>query len=58
MAKEIELIDLRTKKRFKTTDFRVIESKGRYRVEAKSPYGDYRISQFISKEKAEEMKKW
>ena len=41
MAEEIEFYDVKTKQKFKTTNYRVEERKGRYFAVTKSPSGDY-----------------
>jgi len=41
MAEEIEFYDVKTKKKFKTSEYRVEERNGRYFAVTKSPSGDY-----------------
>lgn len=56
MPEEIEFYDLKSKDRFKTTEYRVEERKGRFFAVAKSPTGDYECWKVLGKEQAERVK--
>lgn len=53
---EIEFFDVKTKKKFKTSDFRLVEKKGRYFVVAKSPSGTHECWKVVSKDTAAKLK--
>ena len=54
---EMEFFDVKTKNKFKTSDFRIVEKKGRFFAVAKSPSGTHECWKVVSKDKAEECKK-
>jgi hypothetical protein len=54
---EIEFFDVKSKSKFKTSDFRIEEKKGRFFAVAKSPSGTHECWKVLSKEKATELKK-
>lgn len=54
---EIEFYDLKSKKKFKTTEFEVREKSGRFFAVTKSPTGDYECWKVLSKVQAAELKK-
>jgi hypothetical protein len=56
MPEEIEFYDLKSKDRFKTTEYRVEERKGRFFAVAKSPTGDYECWKVLGKEQAERVR--
>jgi len=53
---EMEFFDVKTKKKFKTTDFRIEEKKGRFFAVTKSPTGDYECWKVVSKDTAKNLK--
>ena len=53
---EIEFFDVKTKKKFKTSEFRVEERKGRFFAVTKSPTGSYECWRVISKDQAAKLK--
>lgn len=53
---EIEFFDVKTKKKFKATNFRVEEKKGRFFAVTKSPTGSYECWKVISKDQAAKLK--
>ena len=54
---EIEFFDVKSKKKFKTSTFRVEQRKGRFFAVAKSPSGTHECWKVLSKEKAAALKK-
>jgi len=54
---EIEFFDVKTKKKFKATEFRIEEKKGRFFAVTKSPTGDYECWRVVSKDMAAKCKK-
>ena len=53
---EVEFFDVKSKKKFKTSDFRVEEKKGRYFAVAKSPSGNHECWRVLSKDAAAKLK--
>ncbi len=53
---EIEFFDVKTKKKFKTSDFRIEQRKGRSFAVTKSPTGSYECWRVISKDQAAKLK--
>ena len=57
MAKEkMEFFDVKTKSKFTTDTYRVVEKGGRYFAVAKSPSGPHECWRVLSKDKAEKLK--
>jgi len=54
---EIEFYDLKSKSRFKTSDWRLVEKSGRNFAVAKSQTGDYECWKVLGKDQAAELKK-
>jgi hypothetical protein len=54
---ELEFFDVKSKKKFKTSELRVEQRKGRFFAVAKSPSGTHECWRVISKEKAAQLKK-
>lgn len=54
---ELEFYDVKTKKKFKATDYRVEERKGRFFAVAKSLEGTHECWRVLSKDQAEKIKK-
>jgi hypothetical protein len=54
---EMEFFDVKTKNKFKSSDFRIEEKKGRFFAVAKSPNGPHECWRVLSKDKAAELKK-
>ncbi|MEA3305235.1 MAG: hypothetical protein U9R52_00300 [Candidatus Omnitrophota bacterium] len=54
---ELQFFDVKSKNKFKTTDFRIEERKGRFFAVAKSPTGSHECWRVLSKDKAAELKK-
>jgi len=54
---EIEFYDVAAKKKFKTSEFRIVQKKGRFFAVAKSPTGKYECWKVVSKEDAAKYKK-
>ncbi len=54
---EIEFFDVKTKDKFKTSDFRIEEKKGRFFAVTKSPNGTHECWKVMSKDKAKELQK-
>lgn len=54
---EIEFYDVKSKKKFKASDFRIEQRKGRFFAVAKSPSGTHECWRVMSKEKAQQLKK-
>jgi len=54
---DMEFFDVKSKKKFKTGEFRVVEKKGRFFAVAKSTSGPHECWRVISKDKAAELKK-
>jgi hypothetical protein len=53
---EIEFFDVKSKKKFKASEYRVVEKKGRFFAVTKSPEGTHECWRVISKDKAKELK--
>ena len=53
---ELEFFDVKTKKKFKSSDIRVVEKKGRFFAVTKSPTGDYECWKVVSKDAAAKLK--
>ena len=54
---DMEFFDVKTKKKFKSSDFRVVEKSGRSFAVTKSPTGSYECWRVISKDAAAKLKK-
>ena len=54
---EIEFYDLKTKSKFKTTEFSVREKSGRFFAVAKSKSGPHECWRILSKDQAAKLKK-
>ena len=54
---ELEFYDVKEKKKFKTSTFRIEEKKGRFFAVTKSPTGSYECWKVVSKDNAAELKK-
>jgi hypothetical protein len=54
---EVEFFDVKSKKKFKTSEFRVEQRKGRFFAVAKSPSGSHECWRVLSKDKAAQLKK-
>ena len=54
---EMEFFDVKTKKKFKSSDFRIVEKSGRNFAVTKSPTGDYECWKVVSKDMAAKLKK-
>jgi len=54
---EMEFFDVKTKTKFKSSEFRVEERKGRFFAVAKSPTGTHECWRVLSKDKAAQLKK-
>ncbi|MGB2705410.1 MAG: hypothetical protein WBC74_00910 [Candidatus Omnitrophota bacterium] len=57
MMAEMEFFDVKTKKKFKSSEFRLVEKKGRFFVVAKSPEGTHECWRVVSKDTAAKLKK-
>ncbi|UCD55098.1 MAG: hypothetical protein JSV93_06215 [Candidatus Omnitrophota bacterium] len=53
---EIQFFDVKTKKKFKTSDFKIVQKKGRFFAVTKSPTGSYECWRVISKDQAAKLK--
>ena len=53
---ELEFYDVKTKKKFKSSDFRIEEKKGRFFAVTKSPEGTHECWRVVSKDTAAKMK--
>ncbi|NQT21941.1 MAG: hypothetical protein HQ579_00715 [Candidatus Omnitrophica bacterium] len=53
---EQEFYDVKTKKKFKATEYRLEEKKGRFFVVAKSPAGTHECWRVVSKDTAAKIK--
>ena len=53
---EMEFFDVKTKNKFKTSDFRIEERKGRFFAVAKSPTGTHECWRVVSKDTAKQSK--
>ena len=53
---EMEFYDVKTKKKFKATEFRLVQKKGRNFAVAKSPEGTHECWRVISKDAAAKLK--
>ena len=56
MKEELEFYDVKSKSKFKSSDYRVEERNGRFFAVTKSPSGDYECWRVLSKVQAESMK--
>jgi len=54
---EMEFFDVKTKGKFKATEFRIVEKKGRFFAVAKSLAGPHECWRVISKDNAAKLKK-
>ena len=54
---ELEFYDVKSKKKFKASNFRIEERKGRFFAVAKSQSGPYECWRVLSKAQAQEFKK-
>ncbi len=54
---EMDFFDVKSKTKFKTSDFRVEERKGRFFAVAKSPSGSHECWRVLSKDMAAQLKK-
>jgi len=54
---EAEFYDVKTKKKFKTSEYRLVEKGGRCFIVAKSPSGPHECWRIVGKEKAAQLKK-
>lgn len=53
---EMEFFDVKTKKKFKTTEYRIVKKGNRNFVVAKSPNGPHECWKIVSEEKAKQLK--
>ena len=53
---EMEFYDVKSKKKFKATEFRIEEKKGRFFAVTKSPSGPHECWKVVSKDTAAKMK--
>lgn len=53
----MEFFDVKNKKKFKATEYRLVEKKGRFFCVAKSLCGPHECWRVVSKDKAAELKK-
>ncbi len=53
---ELEFFDVKTKKKFKTSEFRIEQRKGRFFAVTKSPTGTYECWRVVSKDVAAKSK--
>lgn len=53
---EMEFFDVKSKKKFKASDFRIEKRKGRFFAVTKSPTGDYECWKVVSKDTAAKSK--
>jgi len=53
---EMDFYDVKTKKKFKTSDFKIVEKKGRFFAVAKSPAGTHECWRVVSKDTAAKLK--
>lgn len=53
---EMEFFDVKSKKKFKSSDFRIEERKGRFFAVTKSQTGDYECWKVVSKDTAKKLK--
>ena len=53
---EIEFFDVKTKKKFKTSNFKIVQKKGRFFAVTKSPTGSYECWKVVSKDAAAKLK--
>lgn len=53
---EMEFFDVKTKKKFKTSSFRLVQKKGRNFIVAKSPAGTHECWKVVSKDQAAKLK--
>ena len=57
MAKpKLSFYDVKTKKKFETDNYRVVEKKGRFFAVAKSPVGNHECWRVLSKDQAAKLK--
>ncbi|MFH1594390.1 MAG: hypothetical protein ABID09_06810 [Candidatus Omnitrophota bacterium] len=53
---EMEFYDVKSKKKFKASEYRIEERKGRFFAVTKSPTGDYECWKVVSKDTAAKLK--
>ena len=53
---EMDFYDVKTKKKFKTSDFKIVEKKGRFFAVAKSLAGTHECWRVVSKDTAAKLK--
>lgn len=53
---EMEFFDVKSKKKFKSSDFRIEEKKGRFFAVTKSPTGTHECWRVVSKDTAAKLK--
>jgi len=53
---EMEFFDVKTKKKFKSSEYRLVEKKGRFFVVAKSQAGTHECWRVVSKDTAAKLK--
>ena len=53
---ELEFFDVKSKKKFKTSEFRIEQKKGRFFAVTKSPTGSYECWRVVSKDTAAKCK--
>ena len=56
MAEELEFYDVKSRQKFKATEYRVEERKGRFFAVTKSPSGDFECWKILGKEMAAKLK--
>ena len=56
MAEEIEFFDVKTKSKFKTTSWKIVDKSGRFFAVAKSPTGTHECWRVVSKDFAHKHK--
>lgn len=53
---DMEFFDVKSKKKFKASEFRIVEKKGRFFAVAKSPTGTHECWRVVSKDTAAKLK--
>ena len=53
---DMEFFDVKTKKKFKASEFKIVEKKGRFFAVAKSPAGTHECWRVVSKDTAAKLK--
>lgn len=56
MAEKLSFYDVKSKKKFETDQYKIVEKKGRWFAVAKSPSGDYECWRVLSKDQAQKLK--